>query len=88
MANLKSAVKRIRVNEDRRVQNVKFKSTMRTNIKHVEKLVAENNVEEAKAALPKAVKSIDKAVQNGIVHQNNGDRQKSRLTKKVNQLSA
>ncbi|WP_017472631.1 30S ribosomal protein S20 [Amphibacillus jilinensis] len=88
MANIKSAIKRIRVNQDQHAQNAPVKSEMRTNIKRVEKLVSENNAAEAKLALQDAVKKIDKAVQKGIVHQNNGNRQKSRLTKKVNQLGA
>lgn len=88
MANIKSAKKRIRVNEDARLLNAPVKSEMRTMIKRVEKLVNENNVADAKQALNVAIKKIDKAVQKGIVHKNNGSRQKSRLTKKVNQLGA
>lgn len=88
MANMKSAIKRIRVNEKSRVLNQNVKSNMRTNIKRVESLVSENKVEEAQAALKLAVKKIDKAVQKGVVHKNNGSRQKARLTKKVNGLGA
>ncbi len=88
MANIKSAIKRIRVNEKNRLNNQSVKSNMRTNIKRVEALVNENNVEEAKVALKTTVRTIDKAVQKGVIHKNNGDRQKSRLTKKVNGLGA
>jgi small subunit ribosomal protein S20 len=88
MANIKSAKKRIRVNEDARLLNAPVKTEMRTMIKRVEKLVNDNKVEDAKAALNVAIKKIDKAVQKGIVHKNNGSRQKSRLVKKVNQLGA
>ncbi|GEM00523.1 small subunit ribosomal protein S20 [Halolactibacillus halophilus] len=88
MANIKSAKKRIRVNEDARLLNAPVKTEMRSMIKRVENLVNDNKVEDAKAALNVAIKKIDKAVQKGIVHKNNGSRQKSRLVKKVNQLSA
>ncbi|GAA5415567.1 30S ribosomal protein S20 [Paraliobacillus ryukyuensis] len=88
MANIKSAIKRVRVNNDQRAHNAPIKTDMRSHIKRVEKLVADHNVDDAKKALQQAIKRIDKAVQKGIVHKNNGDRQKSRLTKKVNQLSA
>ncbi|MBU5595187.1 30S ribosomal protein S20 [Amphibacillus sp. MSJ-3] len=88
MANIKSAIKRIRVNENSRVQNQAVKSDMRTNIKRVENLVNENKVEEAQVALKTAIKKIDKAVQKGIIHKNSGNRQKARLSKKVNNLSA
>ncbi|GAE91126.1 SSU ribosomal protein S20p [Gracilibacillus boraciitolerans JCM 21714] len=88
LANIKSAIKRVRTNEDHRLQNQSVKTDMRSHIKKVEALVANKEVENAKAALQTATKKIDKAVQKGLVHQNKGDRQKSRLAKKVNGLSA
>ncbi|UOQ86061.1 30S ribosomal protein S20 [Gracilibacillus salinarum] len=88
MANIKSAIKRVRVNEEHRLQNQSFKADMRSHIKKVEALVESKDVENAKAALQTAVKKIDKAVQKGLIHQNKGDRQKSRLAQQVNNLSA
>lgn len=88
MANIKSAIKRVDTNSKKHNQNVQFKSDMRSQIKHVEKLVRANELDKAKAALQTTIKRIDKAVQKGAVHKNNGNRQKSRLTKKVNQLGA
>ncbi|WP_182200526.1 30S ribosomal protein S20 [Paraliobacillus salinarum] len=88
MANIKSAIKRVRLNNELRAHNAPIKTEMRSHIKQVEKFVANKDVEDAKAALQKAVKKIDKAVQKGIIHKNNGNRQKSRLTKKVNELTA
>ena len=88
MANIKSAIKRVETNEKKRLQNQPKRSEMRTAIKQVEKFVEANDVENAQAALKVTTKKIDKAVQKGIIHRNNGDRQKSRLTKKVNNLSA
>lgn len=88
MANIKSAIKRIDTNNKKRANNQTFKSEMRTHIKHVEKLIAAKDAENAKAALPQTIKKIDKAVQKGVVHRNNGNRQKSRLTQKVNALGA
>jgi len=86
MANIKSAIKRVDVNNKKRALNQSQKSEMRTKIKNVEKLIEANDVENAKAALKETVKYIDKAVQKGIIHKNNGDRQKSRLSKKVASL--
>ncbi|WP_102026969.1 30S ribosomal protein S20 [Salirhabdus sp. Marseille-P4669] len=86
MPNIKSAIKRVRVNEDSRTNNQSFKSEMRSSIKRVEALVNENNADEAKASLKVAISNIDKAVQKGIIHKNNGDRKKASLTKKVNAL--
>ncbi|MCP3025620.1 30S ribosomal protein S20 [Halobacillus sp. A5] len=86
MPNIKSAKKRVRVNQDARELNNAFKSDMRTAVKRVEKLTASSNADQAKEALATAVKKIDKAVQRGALHKNNGDRKKSRLSKKVNAL--
>lgn len=88
MANIKSAIKRVRTNNDRRAHNISIKTDMRSSVKRVESFVEGKDVENAKAALQKAVTKIDKAVQKGIIHKNKGNRQKSRLTKQVNELSA
>ncbi|SFJ19173.1 small subunit ribosomal protein S20 [Halobacillus dabanensis] len=86
MPNIKSAKKRVRLNDDARSLNAAFKSDMRTAVKRVETLVDSKNVESAKEALPTAVKKIDKAVQRGALPKNTGNRKKSRLTKLVNAL--
>lgn len=88
MANLKSSIKRVKVNEKKRLRNKAIKSNMRTHIKRVEQLIAANDVENAKAAFQTTMKVIDKAVQKGVIHKNNGNRHKSRLAKKINNLSA
>ncbi|MDY0405518.1 30S ribosomal protein S20 [Virgibacillus sp. 179-BFC.A HS] len=87
MANIKSAKKRVEINNKKRALNQSQKSEVRSQIKHVEKLVEKNDAENAKTALLTATKSIDKAVQKGIMHRNTGNRQKSRLSKKVKQLA-
>ncbi|MDL4841482.1 30S ribosomal protein S20 [Aquibacillus rhizosphaerae] len=88
MANIKSAIKRVRTNNDQRAHNISIKTDMRSQIKRVESLVEGKDTTNAQAALQKAVTKIDKAVQKGIIHKNKGNRQKARLTKKVNELSA
>ncbi|GGN54697.1 MULTISPECIES: 30S ribosomal protein S20 [Oceanobacillus] len=88
MANIKSAIKRVRTNDKKRSLNLAKKSDMRTAIKQVEKYVEANDVENAKTALNATIKKIDKVVQKGIIHKNNGERHKTRLIKKVNNLGA
>lgn len=88
MANLKSAIKRVNTNNKKRERNKALKSKMRTEIKKVEKFIEMNELEEAKNAFRTATKAIDKAVQKGAIHKNNGNRQKSRLAKKLNKASA
>lgn len=88
MPNIKSAIKRVKVNEGRRAQNISVKSDMRTAVKKVETLVANNDVETAKSALITASQKLDKAARKGLVHKNTAARQKSRLAKKLNELNA
>ncbi|WP_077299396.1 30S ribosomal protein S20 [Virgibacillus pantothenticus] len=88
MANIKSAIKRVDTNRKKRSNNITQKSTMRSKIKHVEKLIEAKDKENASIAYNVAKKAIDKAVQKGVVHQNFGNRQKSRLANKINQLGA
>ena len=86
MANLKSAKKRVLINTKKKEANNEFRTSMRTSIKKTEKAVLANNKEDAKASLHTAVKNIDKSATKGIVHKNYAARQKSRLTKKVNNM--
>ncbi|MCD8561772.1 30S ribosomal protein S20 [Candidatus Saccharibacteria bacterium] len=55
-------------------------------LKNVEKAVASKNKEKATASLKLAVKKIDKAAANGVASKNFVARNKSRLTKKVNEI--
>jgi len=88
MANLKSAIKRVNTNNKKRERNIAVKSDMRTNIKRVETFIEANDVENATTSFNETVRIIDKAVQKGVIHKNNGNRHKARLAKKFNQLGA
>ncbi|MRX71328.1 30S ribosomal protein S20 [Bacillus lacus] len=88
MPNIKSAIKRVKTNEERRAHNATLKSSMRTAIKKVETIVTNNDAENASAALADAAKKIDKAAQSGVIHKNTAARYKSSLAKKINGLSA
>lgn len=87
MANIKSAIKRVKKNNDKRAHNIAIKSEMRSAIKKFEKLAEGKDAEGAKAALVDAVKRIDKAARKGLVHRNKADRQKSRLSQKFNNIA-
>ena len=49
MANIKSAIKRAKLSEERRAHNASIKSDMRSAVKTVEALVTNNDLENAKA---------------------------------------
>ncbi|MDF0728553.1 30S ribosomal protein S20 [Cytobacillus sp. S13-E01] len=88
MANIKSAIKRAKTSEERRAHNATIKSAMRTAVRSFEALVTNNDAENAKAAYVDAAKKLDKAARKGLIHKNVANRQKSRLAKKLNEVTA
>ena len=87
MANIKSAKKRILVNETKAARNKAIKSRVKTSVKKVEAAVAEKNAEAAKEALKAAIVELDKAGTKGVYHKNTCSRKISRLTKAVNGIA-
>ena len=87
MANIKSAKKRILVNQTKYERNKAVKSAVKTAIKKVEAAVAANDKEAANTALVAATKLIEMAGSKGIYHKNNVARKISRLTKLVNTVT-
>ncbi|MFC5532082.1 30S ribosomal protein S20 [Cohnella yongneupensis] len=88
MPNIKSAIKRTKTSEARRLRNASQKSSLRTAVKQADQAVVGTDVAAAKAALIAAQKKLDKAATKGLIHKNAASRKKSRLAKKVNALSA
>lgn len=86
MANNKQQIKRNVQNEKRRLANASFKSSLKTALKNVETEIKNNDKEKAIEALSYAYKKLDKSVAKGIHHKNYANRQKSRLSDKVNAL--
>ena len=87
MANIKSAKKRVLVNQKKADRNKSIKSAVKTSIKKVEAAVVAKDKEAAVAALANAISTIDKAATKGVYHKNNAERKVSRLTKAVNTLN-
>ncbi len=81
MPNIKSAIKRVKVNAKANAANSQAKSAMRTTVKKAENAVAAN-AENAQELLQAAYKSLDKAASKGLIHKNAAARKKSRLAKK------
>ena len=87
MANIKSALKRMRQNEKRRMRNRMVRSRMRTFVRKADALIAEADKEAAEIAVKEAISEIDKAAQKGVIHRNNAARRKSRLMQRFNAAS-
>ncbi|MBO8136734.1 MAG: 30S ribosomal protein S20 [Desulfotomaculum sp.] len=84
MPNIKSAAKRVRQIQKRTLRNKMIKTRVRTSIRRFKEALATADAENAKAALQKALRELDKAVTKGVIHKNNAARKKSRLTKLFN----
>ena len=87
MANIKSAKKRILVNETKAARNKAIKSKVKTCVKKVETAVANKDAALAADALKVAIAEINKAGSKGVYHKNTCARKVSRLAKAVNAIS-
>lgn len=83
MANHKSAKKRIRSNEKKRVMNKLTSSRIKSTMK---KVLGTEKLEDAEKNYKEAVALLDKSATRGRIHRNNAARKKSQLTKHVNRL--
>lgn len=86
MPNIKSAKKRVKSNAKKAIDNTNYTSSLKTAIKNVEKAVKAGDKEAAQTKLKTAIKRIDKAKKVGLVKDNKAAREKSRLTKKTNNM--
>jgi small subunit ribosomal protein S20 len=87
VANIKSQIKRNRQNEKRRLRNKSVRAELRTRTKTAVS-AADNGAEDAAELLRLAVKRIDKAAAQGVIHKNTAANHKSRLVRRVNAIEA
>ena len=88
MANHKSAEKRNRQSQVRRVRNRANRTRMKNAIKAVDNAIAAGAQEDAQTALKSAIPVIAKTATKGTIHKKNASRKVSRLTKRVNKMQA
>ncbi|MEE8377915.1 MAG: 30S ribosomal protein S20 [Candidatus Aminicenantaceae bacterium] len=88
MATIKSAIKQWRQNLKKNAINTRNKSLLRTKIKALRMAIQNNEKEEAQKLLPKTFSTIDKSIKKGTIHENQGNRYKSRLSRQIESLNA
>ncbi|HOP48377.1 MAG TPA: 30S ribosomal protein S20 [Desulfobacteraceae bacterium] len=88
MANHKSALKRAKQNEVKRLRNKSFKTRIKKTVKEVRTAISDNSQEQAQQNLIKAVSIIQKTTSKGIIHKNQAARKISRLARQVNNISS
>ena len=86
MPNIKSSIRSVKTDAERRAKNSAVKSQIRTATRKTVEAVQAGAVEEAQKALVHATSVIDKAASKGVLHKNTAARKKSNLAAKVNAL--
>lgn len=88
MPNTKSAKKRLRQSEERRVRNRSAKTILRSQVRKVRESVATGAVDQAQASFQEATRKLDQAGANKLIHPNKAARLKSRLSKAIKKAKA
>lgn len=88
MANHKSALKRARQNEVKRIRNMGYKTRSKNVVKEVRTAVSENDKEKAIESLKNATAIIQKSASKGVFHKRKASRKISRLARQINQIAA
>ena len=87
MPNIKSSKKDVISSKIAYEKNKANKSELKTTLKKFDAALAGGDKAAAEAAYVAAVKTVDQAVQKGLLHKNNAARKKSSLTLKLNKLA-
>jgi small subunit ribosomal protein S20 len=89
MPNLRSAKKRMRIEQERRARNASVKSTVRTYVTKARNAIAnDSDTPETEDAIRTAISNLDIAVRKGVLHRNNAARRKSRLMDRLHKAQA
>ena len=86
MANTRSAIKRMKQSEVRRQRNRATRSNIRSTVKTARLAIATPGPE-SKDAIRQAIRTLDRAVTQGVLHRNTAARRKSSLARKLNTLA-
>lgn len=83
MANIKQQKKRVKSAARQRLENLRYKSTIKTLQKRLEQAVAEGDADKVAAEHRELVRTIDRAASRGAVHRNTAARKKSQAARAV-----
>ena len=87
MANIKSQIKRNRQNEKRRLANRIVRGRARVSVSEARAAILSGDEALSKEAVQLAISHLDRAAQKGVIHKNNAARRKSRLMKRLAELT-
>lgn len=86
MANIKSAIKRIRSSARKQKRNRIVRGQARSAVKNAHAALSSRKADEAQVSIQEAISALDHAAGKGVIHKNSAARRKSRLMKQLNQL--
>ena len=85
MPNIKSAIKRVKVNEKKNLRNRMVKSAMRSSVKKFDVALGGGSADAQ--LLSSTASAIDRAASKGVIHKNAANRKKARLAKQLNKAA-
>ncbi|MFC1601653.1 30S ribosomal protein S20 [Candidatus Sumerlaeota bacterium] len=88
MPTTKSAKKRMRTNEERRLRNRAHKSVLKTDVKKAQAAIKGDDLAAADKAATQAQSRIARTAAKGVIHRNKAARTQSRLAKSLNAAKA
>ena len=87
MPNIKSAIKRVSVNQKKNLRNRKVRTSVKTAVKKYNAVLAQD-VAAAATELSAAASTLDRAVAKGALHKKTASRKKARMAKALNRANA
>jgi small subunit ribosomal protein S20 len=87
LANHKSAIKRAKQSEARRLRNRARKTRMKTAVRGLDEAIAAGSRDAVVESLQQAISIIAKTAGKGVIHRNTASRKISRLTRRVNAMA-
>jgi small subunit ribosomal protein S20 len=86
LPNIKSAIKRVKVNEKKNLRNRMVKSAMKTQLKKFETAISASEADAKILSVTQG--AVDKALAKGVIHKNAANRKKARLAKRMAKAAA
>ena len=86
MANTKQQRKRVRIAQRQRLENLRYKSSIKTHFRRLKESVSTGDADTAAQTAKKLTSTIDKAAARHAIHSNNAARKKSRVARLLSQL--
>ena len=86
MANTKQQRKRVRIAQRQRLENLRYKSSIKTHFRRLKDSITSGDADTAAQTAMKLTSTIDKAAARNAIHSNNAARKKSRVARLLSQL--